>query len=299
MEIKFVNQNQEPLKLKTFLSQQKISRRLLAKIKYAGGTLLVNKTKVTVRALLYPGDEVKLILPPEKNRQHELIASYVPIDILYEDADFLVVQKPAHVASIPSILHSDDSLINRVYGYYKLKNYQGILPHIVTRLDRDTSGLVLFAKHRYAHALLDEQLRNHQVKKTYLAILSGHIDFSSKEIIQPIARCHDSTMKRQVDKDGQYAHTSLKVIEHLVDATVCLVQLHTGRTHQIRVHCAYLNHPLIGDSLYGGQIKMPLQRQALHCHQLTFYHPFKQKIVTFTSLLPYDMQMYLKKERRN
>ena len=293
MEIKFITHTPYNLKLKTFLEQQGISRRLLAKIKYDGGDLLVNGQSQTVRAILKQNDVIKIVLPPEKNRKHPMIPSYVPLDILYEDRDFLIVNKPARVASIPSLLHPNDSLINRVFGYYQIRGYQGILPHIVTRLDRDTSGIVLFAKHRYAHALMDAQLRERRVQKVYLAILSGQVNFETKEITAPIARCNDSTMKREVNENGQFAWTTLTVTQRLQTATLCSIKLHTGRTHQIRVHCAYLGYPLIGDGLYGGLDKMPLQRQGLHCHSLTFYHPFQKQWVNFLSPLPEDMNNFL------
>lgn len=295
MEIKFTYLGQEPLRLKTFLAQQGISRRLLAKIKYDGGALLVNGVAKNVLTMLYFATEVKIIFPPEKNRKQELIASYVPIEIVYEDRDFLIVNKPPHVASIPSILHPNDSLINRVYGYYKMRNYQGIIPHIVTRLDRDTSGLVLFAKHRYAHALLNEQLQAKQVKKQYIAIAQGKANFQDLEVKAPIGRCEQSLIKREVKKDGQFAHTTLHVKQTFADITVFNVDLHTGKTHQIRVHCAYLGHPLVGDDLYGGRRQMPLQRQALHCAYLSFYHPFKKQKMEFKAQLPFDMLRFLEK----
>lgn len=293
MEIKYLYTGSTPIKLKTFLTQQGISRRLLAKIKYAGGDLLVNGISHNVLVTLMPQTEVKIIFPPEKNRKEELIASYVPLDILYEDRDFLIVNKPAKVASIPSILHPADSLINRVYGYYKMRDYDDIIPHIVTRLDRDTSGLVLFAKHRYAHALLNEQLKNKQVIKKYLALVHGHVSYTQLDIKAPIARCADSTMKREVSPNGQFAHTSLKVKQIFADTTLLELQLHTGRTHQIRVHCAHLGYPLVGDDLYGGKIQMPIQRQALHCYKLIFYHPFKQQMLAFDAKLPSDMLSFL------
>ena len=209
----------------------------------------------------------------------------------------MVIDKPARVATSPSRLHPVDSLVNRVAGYYDLRGYQGIIPHVATRLDRDTSGLVLFAKHRLAHALLDQQLRQHAIDKRYWALLTGSVTWTKLEVNQPIARLATSTMKRGVAADGKAALTDFEVIHRLGKATLCQVKLHTGRTHQIRVHSQYLGHPLVGDELYGGNIELPLQRQALHCQQLSFYHPFLEKQLRFVSELPADMQGYIEKNR--
>lgn len=297
MEIKWTYQEQAPIKLKTFLKQKGLSRRLLATIRNDNGQVEVNGKSGRIVDKLYPNDQVWLRLPVEKNRKQSLAKSYVPLKIIYEDRDFLIIDKPARVATIPSRLHPVDSLVNRVAGYYDLRGYQGIIPHVATRLDRDTSGLVLFAKHRLAHALLDQQLRQHEIDKRYWALLTGPVTWTKLEVNQPIARLATSTMKRGVAADGKAALTDFEVIQRLGKATLCQVKLHTGRTHQIRVHSQYLGHPLVGDELYGGNIELPLQRQALHCQQLSFYHPFLEKQLRFVSELPADMQGYIEKNR--
>ena len=297
MEIKWTYQEQAPIKLNRFLKQKGLSRRLLATIRNDNGQVEVNGKSGRIVDKLYPNDQVWLRLPVEKNRKQSLAKSYVPLKIIYEDRDFLVIDKPARVATIPSRLHPVDSLVNRVAGYYDLRGYQGIIPHVATRLDRDTSGLVLFAKHRLAHALLDQQLRQHEIDKRYWALLTGPVTWTKLEVNQPIARLATSTMKRGVAADGKAALTDFEVIQRLGKATLCRVKLHTGRTHQIRVHSQYLGHPLVGDELYGGNIELPLQRQALHCQQLSFYHPFLEKQLRFVSELPADMQGYIEKNR--
>ena len=297
MEITWTYQEQAPIKLKTFLKKKGLSRRLLATIRNDNGQVEVNGKSGRIVDKLYPNDQVWLRLPVEKNRKQSLAKSYVPLKIIYEDRDFLVIDKPARVATIPSRLHPVDSLVKRVAGYYDLRGYQGIIPHVATRLDRDTSGLVLFAKHRLAHALLDQQLRQHEIDKRYWALLTGPVTWTKLEVNQPIARLATSTMKRGVAADGKAALTDFEVIQRLGKATLCQVKLHTGRTHQIRVHSQYLGHPLVGDELYGGNIELPLQRQALHCQQLRFYHPFLEKQLRFVSELPADMQGYIEKNR--
>ena len=297
MEISWQYQGANWQKLKTFLKQKGLSRRLLATIRNDNGQILVNGKSGRVVDKVVPGDYVTIVLPYEVNRKAPLAKSYVPIDIIYEDRDFLLVNKTAHVATIPSILHPNDSLVNRVAGYYELRGYKGLIPHVATRLDRDTSGLVLFAKHRLAHALLDQQLRQHTIDKRYYALLTGNLTLNQLAVNQPIARKSDSVIKREVRDDGKSALTEYFVADRLQNATGCQIKLHTGRTHQIRVHSEYIGHPLVGDNLYGGKIAMPLQRQALHCYKLTFYHPFLERNVIFTSPLPADISRYIEKNR--
>lgn len=296
MKINWTYKGEEPIKLKTFIKNEGISRHLMAKVRHDNGKVIVNGIENPHFNQITKGSQVTIVLPPEKNRKNELIPSYVPLDIVYEDHDFLIINKPPHLLSIPSIPQPYDSLVNRVYGYYKLRGYQGIVPHIVTRLDRDTTGLVLFAKHRYAHALLTQKTK-HPIKKIYYAILSGDFPQDHLLINEPIGRVPDSLIQRQVISTGRTSQTELWVKEHLKNCTLCKLQLHTGRTHQIRVHCSYLGYPLVGDTLYGGKIQMPLQRQALHCQHLEFYHPFTKQKMVFETPLPTDMQSYLTKHQ--
>jgi len=205
----------------------------------------------------------------------------------------LVLNKPFGIASIPSAIHSN-TLANFVKGYYVKQGYENQQVHIVTRLDKDTSGVMLFAKHGYAHARLDKQLQSKTIQKRYYALVkgSGKLD-PVGEIIAPIARDEDSIITRKVAKGGKYAHTSYQVVQsfgniHLVD-----IQLHTGRTHQIRVHFSHIGFPLLGDDLYGGSLEDGIERQALHCHRLSYYHPFLEVELVIESPLPPDFQAVL------
>lgn len=295
MQISWEYVESSPIKIRTFLKLKGVSRRLLTKVRYRGGHILLNGKEGRKTDKMCTNDRLTLILPPE-NSKNSLIPSYVPLDVLYEDRDFLIVNKPPGVASIPSPLHPTDSLVNRVWGYYQLKQYRGIIPHIVTRLDRDTSGIVLFAKHCYAHSLLDVQLKCHRVQKYYLAILTGQLKNQHVLINLPIDRDPSSIIKRQVTDKGVNASSEIQQVQCLREAyTLCRIQLHTGKTHQIRVHCSYLGHPLVGDSLYGGQRHVPVQRQALHCEQLIFKHPFLDKVINIKCNLPRDMQIFIQK----
>lgn len=297
MRISWQYDGDEPVKLRTFIHHQGISRHLMAKVRNDGGKVLINGEENRRIDKIDPQTEVTIEFPPEENRKNDLIPSYVPLKILYEDRDFLIIDKPAHVNSIPSIPQRKDSLVNRVAGYYRLRGYDDIIPHIVTRLDRDTSGVALFAKHRYAHALLSKQMEKHAIKKTYYALLSGNLKQDHLIIDRQIGRVPGSLIERQVvDQGGQAAQTELWVRERFDDCTVCDVRLHTGRTHQIRVHCKSIGFPLVADTLYGGKVHLPLQRQGLHCRQIEFYHPFKKQMMKFTSPIPEDIKGYLEIE---
>lgn len=285
MRFEFISD--EHVKVKTFLKKHEVSKSLLAKVKFRGGDIRVNGIPQNATYLLNIGDQVAIDIPPEEGFE-TLEAIEYPLDILYEDEHFLVLNKPFGVASIPSVNHSN-TIANFIKGYYVKQDYENQQVHIVTRLDRDTSGLMLFAKHGYAHARLDKQLQRKAIEKRYFALVKGdnHLE-PEGDIIAPIARDEDSIITRRVAKGGKYAHTFYRVVAsygniHLVD-----IRLHTGRTHQIRVHFAHLGFPLLGDDLYGGSLEDGIQRQALHCHFLSFYHPFLEKQLELTSPLPDD-----------
>lgn len=294
LEINWISHQPQKIKIKSFLKHQGVSRRLLTAVRHHGGCLLLNGQNCRKVDCIFPGDQLTLGLPAENSPN--LQPSFVPIEVCYEDRDYLIINKPARVASIPSPLHPNDSLVNRIWGYYQIRGYQNIIPHIVTRLDRDTSGLVLIAKHRFAHSLLNDSLKV-KVQKDYAAILTGRIQHFHSLIALPLTRDPNSLIKRQVAKnDGQPATTELWLQQNFAQAAFCYLRLHTGRTHQIRVHCAYLGHPLIGDTLYGGKINQVLQRQALHCYRLKFQQPLSNKMIEITCQLPKDMKNYLLKQ---
>lgn len=282
----------EHVKVKTFLKKHEVSKSLLAKIKFRGGDILVNGVHQNATYLLDIGDEVVIEIPAEEGFE-TLAAVDEPLTIVHEDEHFLVLNKPFGVASIPSVNHSN-TMANFVKGYYVKQDYENQQVHIVTRLDRDTSGLMLFAKHGYAHARLDKQLQKKSIEKRYFALVKGKGELAKEgEIIAPIARDEDSIITRRVAKGGKYAHTSYRVVAsygeiHLVD-----IRLHTGRTHQIRVHFSHIGFPLLGDDLYGGSLAEGMERQALHCHSLSFYHPFIDSQLELECPLPDDFQLLI------
>lgn len=290
MQFQYIYEKTEGQQLKYFLKEQGISKGLLAKIKFQGGQIAVNDRIENVLYQLKAQDVVQITIPDEGEHETVLLDE-TPIDIVYEDAHLLVVNKPANVASIPAQYHPNGTMANRVKAYYKQQNYANQVIHVVTRLDRDTSGLMVFAKHGFAHAKLDVQLRNKQFVKRYQALVTGNIaQLQNHALIDlPIARDYDSLLKRKIDDSGKQAKTEYWLEKRNQELALVDIQLHTGRTHQIRVHFAAIGCPLRGDELYGGLVDETMNRQALHCYELQFTHPFTQKSLHFTQALPQDM----------
>lgn len=285
----FLGENE--MTVKEFLKQKKLPRNFIKEVKMSGDIRL-NGQHVTVRALLKPNDVLELIAPDEQ--AHETVrVSNVPIEIVYEDADVLIVNKPSGVVSIPSRFDPDTSIANRVKGYYVRQGYKDQVVHIVTRLDKDTTGLMIIAKHRLAHALIDRQIRHRTMDKIYHCI-TFKTDWPEHGVVEaPIGRQSDSIITREVREDGQYAKTEYWLMQQLQDSALMRIKLHTGRTHQIRVHMAYLGGVLVGDDLYGGQKVLPILRQALHCSELSFRHPMTDELLQIKLDLPDDMAQWV------
>ncbi len=276
--------------LREYLAGKNISKSALADIKFKGGFLLVNQQEVTVRYILKTGDQVTVIFPTEIGSE-QLVGEKIPLSIVYEDEYVMVVEKPAGMSTIPSREHPSGSLANAIIGHYEQIGHLATV-HIVTRLDRDTSGLVLIAKHRHIHHLFSLSKSIKTVERKYKALVTGVITPLAGTVEEPIGRMDNSIIKREVRKDGQYACTEYNTLHLLELCSLVDLKLQTGRTHQIRVHMAYLGHPLIGDDLYGGSRQL-INRQALHCYSLKFLHPITGEELSFESELPEDMMQLI------
>lgn len=275
--------------VKSFLTSKGISKRLLAKLKFQGGEIKVNGESSRVRMPVQDGDHVSITLPKEEPNPY-LLASDKELDILYEDDHFLIINKPTGAAAVPSPLYANDTMANRVKGYCERQNYFHQTIHVVNRLDRDTSGVMLFAKHTLAHAHLDALLKTNALYREYVVFVDGVVHDAHGTIDAPIGRESDSIIKRAVIEDGKPSLTEYWVKERFTQATSLKVQLHTGRTHQIRVHFSHINHPLIGETLYKGSSEdVKIDRQALHCGKVTFKHPFTQENMIIEAPLPDDL----------
>ncbi|WP_125581807.1 RluA family pseudouridine synthase [Levilactobacillus cerevisiae] len=298
ISFKWTVTGESPVHVRTVLMAHGVTRTFLKQVKFHGGVITLDGREVRVIAMAQPGQTVGLQLPPEPANDH-VSTSFKPLDILYEDPHFLVVNKPAKMASVPSHLYPDDTLANRVKGHLTMIHAPSTVTHIVTRLDRETSGVVLFAKHHFAHSILDKQLKDSQLDKRYIALATGCIAADHQLIDAPIGRAAGSFIKRTVRPDGRPAQTELWVRARSKTATLLAIKLHTGKTHQIRVHCQSIGHPLVGDWLYGKQTNPWIHRQALHCARLRFYQPFLGEWITCYAPLPVDMATVITNELVN
>jgi len=290
--MKWTIQNKDDGKLlRDFLRNgQGFSRRILKSLIYDGGRILVNEKQVNLRHIIKTGDCITIEFPEEKKWIH-MSPENIPINIIYEDESILVINKEAGIATIPSANHRNNTIANGVLYHY-LKNDIPYTVHVVTRLDRDTSGLLLIAKHRYSHSILSASQKQEKVKRKYYAITEGTLQDKKGRIDANIGRKDGSIIERVVRSDGQRAITNYQVVKENNLYSLVDVQLETGRTHQIRVHFSHVGNPLVGDDLYGGSNDV-ITRQALHCYSISFEHPESKKWMTFTIDLPEDMRKIL------
>lgn len=278
------------LLLREFLHEKGISKRTLTATKYGGGKLTVNGVERNVRHPLHLGDEVQVVFPPEE-MSTGLTVEEGQLDIIYEDEAIIIINKPPGQSTIPSRDHPVGTIANFVAGKFAIDRTPATV-HVVTRLDRDTSGLICIAKNRHIHHLLGQQMTNSGFYRQYEAVVEGHLQEDTFKIEASIGRKDGSIIERTVREDGQYACTDVQVLGrfnnrgHLL-TKVALV-LHTGRTHQIRVHMQWAGHPLAGDDLYGGS-RLLIPRQALHCASIGFTHPLTGEKMEFGSVIPNDM----------
>lgn len=265
MQFTFTYRAAQATTVKRLLAQQGVSHRLLKKL-FDASAVRVNGAVVR-NAALPAGTAVTFSLPPETG----IVASAGPLTVVAENANWLIVNKPAGLASVPGPSNPDDSLLNRTAGYLERAGIVGPGPAVITRLDRDTTGLVLVAKHSYAQGRLDALGVNAQVEKRYLAVVSGTLE-ASGHIDLPLAKAADG-IHREVRADGQAAQTDFTRVVQGPHAALVRVHLLTGRTHQIRAHFASQGHPVVGDALYGGDTSR-YHTQLLQASELSFSDPF-------------------------
>ena len=285
MEFTWQNEGKQQT-LKKFLAARGVSHRLMGKIRRRKGAVLVDGKKVPFGTVLHQNEQVTLVLPEEK--------PVIKIEVLYEDANWLLVAKPAGLTSVPGPSNREDTLVNRVKYYLERNGRKNVVPHIITRLDRYTSGVVLLAKHSFAQGLIDKQVSNHEFDKRYYAIVAGQITKQHGLIEAPLKRKEGENFQI-VSPDGRQAVTEYWLKANLAGGSLVEVKLHTGRTHQIRVHFQSKGHPLLGDELYKGPLDMGIERQALHAYHLAFNDPFTNKRLVVEAPLPSDMKSVLAK----
>ena len=260
--------------------------------------VLVNGKKAKPSYKVQENDQITL--EEEKPKEIELKAQEIPIEIIYEDDDIIVVNKPKGLVVHPANGNPDGTLVNAIMAICKdsLSGIGGeIRPGIVHRIDKDTSGILIIAKNDKAHINLSEQIKNHEVEKTYIAVVRGLVKENEATINMPIGRSTKDRKKMAVVKDGKQAITHFKVLQRYPEdnCTMLEVKIETGRTHQIRVHLSHIGYPIIGDTTYSnGKNKWGIQGQVLHAKSLKFKHTLTGKEMYLEAELPKEIKMFEK-----
>lgn len=283
-----ISEEQAFLTVQQFLQSKGYSHRLVVHLKHTPLGLFVAKEPVPMTHRLQPG-EVLTVNLTEKENSLNIVPVQLPLDIIYEDEDILVINKDAGVPIHPSPGHYDNTLANGVAWYF-LEKGQPFTYRAVNRLDRDTTGLLILAKHMLSACILSSQMKDRRICREYLALVQGRLP-ESGTITAPIARREKSVIERQVDYEkGKDACTHFRCLsynrEH--DLSLASLWLETGRTHQIRVHLKFAGHPLPGDFLYNPDYRY-IARQPLHSYKLSFTHPITDQEMEFRAELPEDM----------
>lgn len=279
--------------IKDFLLSNNISSKAISTLKKQVDGILVNGKGQFTNYKLQPNDILSINLD-ENNDYENIIATKMDLNILYEDDDIVIVNKSADITVHPSKKYFTNSLVNGLTYYYQNKNMDVKL-HCITRLDKETSGCVLFAKNRIAANCLSNMVKQKEISKTYLSLASGKVSKQHFLISAPISRISKGNILRCVDfQTGKEALTECFLLEYYPSNDISLLKclLHTGRTHQIRVHLQYINHPIVSDSLYNKSCNL-LLRQGLHCYNIRFIHPISHQLIDVTSQLPADLKQVL------
>ena len=266
-----------------------LSDRLIIKLKQAK-QIYLNNNFAFVNQKLKVGDTILVDLDFEETCDN-IVPIKMDLDILYEDDGLLIVNKQPFIPIHPSMDHYEDSLSNGVkYYFISIDLKRKIRP--VNRLDKNTSGIVIFAKNEYIQESLIKQMKSNIFKKEYIAIVEGIIDKKEQIIDAPIARKDDSIIERCVAINGDSAVTEIELIKNYGNYSLIKCNLKTGRTHQIRVHTSYIGHPILGDDLYGTKSEL-INRQALHAYRIKFIHPITKKEIEIEAKIPKDIEALL------
>ena len=299
----YIVKEEKGQRLDTYISnKEKEITRTSAQRLIEEGNILVNKTKQKVSYKIKENDVILIEIP--KPKEIELKAQQIPIEIIYEDKDIIGVNKPKGMVVHPANGNPDGTLVNAIMAICKnsLSGIGGeIRPGIVHRIDKDTSGLLIVAKNDISHVKMSEQIKNHEVKKTYIALARGIIKENEATINMPIGRSNTDRKKMAVTRNGKNAITHIKVIKRYENKyTLLQVNIETGRTHQIRVHLSNIGHPIIGDYIYSnGKNEFGVIGQCLHAQKLEFKHPITQKEMKLEAPLPQYFKEVIQKLDKN
>ena len=280
-----------PLPVSYFLKQKGFSSQNLVQLKKDPSAVLANGIPCFMNHILQPGDTLTLHIR-EDHSSEKIPPVNLPLNIVYEDADLMVINKPAGMPIHPSMNNYTNSMANALAWYYQQQNKPFIF-RCSNRLDRDTSGLTVVAKHLVSGNILSCMVRDHKIDREYLALVRGHVTPPTGTIHAPLARKGGTIIERIVDfEHGETAVTHYHTLSEKNGHSLVSLHLETGRTHQIRVHMKHLGFPLIGDYLYNPDMEY-MTRQALHSHKLIFKHPITGEPMRFTAPLPDDMLQVL------
>ena len=302
MEIvkKVVTENENGMRLDAAVSiiNEEISRNVAQNLIKEGKILLDEKVakasaKVKTNQVISMPDNVG------QKIDEKLVAEDIPLDIIYEDDDIIVINKPKDMVVHPAAGNWSGTLVNAMLGKHELSDENGeFRPGIVHRLDKNTTGVMVVAKNNNAHAKLAKQIQEHNFKKIYVALVKGVIKENEAIIELPIGRHPTDRKKMAVVKDGRYAYTKIKVLERFNGYTYIEVELKTGRTHQIRVHTSYIGYPIVGDDTYSnGKNPFGVTSQMLHSRTLGITHPTTGEYMEFNAPIPEEFENVLKKLR--
>lgn len=292
MQITF---DDSPIRLDIFLHEKYPERtRSFLKNLIVGGEVLVNEKSVKAGFELKSGDVIDINFPEPVST--EIKPEKIDLDIVYEDDYFAVINKPKNMVVHPAVKNYSGTLVNALlYNIKDLSGINGVVrPGIVHRLDKDTSGLIVVAKNDFAHVELSKEISTKECRRIYRAVVEGNLKSDTGEVITNIARSKKNRLKMAVSDEGKLAHTKYRVLNHFNKFDYVEFELKTGRTHQIRVHCEYLHHPIVGDQLYGSKTeKMYKYGQMLHAYKLILRHPKTNEVMEFTAPIPAYMQDFI------
>ena len=282
-----IDEDSAGLRVEQFLHRKRYSGQNLSEIKRMPKSILVNGVHYYMRQELSTGDHLQVRIC-EKQNSEKIPPTKLPLDIIYEDEDLLVLNKPAGMPIHPSLNNYTNSIANALAYYFQSQGKPFIF-RCCNRLDRDTSGLTIVSKHLVSGSILSDMTKYREVHREYLAIARGSVTPSEGTIQAPLGRKEGTIIERTVDwEHGEDAVTHYKVVKEANGHSLVSLRLETGRTHQIRIHMKYLGYPLIGDYLYNPDMEY-MTRQALHSHHMEFTHPITGEHMSFTAPLPEDM----------
>lgn len=286
-----IDEADDGLRIEQYLRRKGYSGQNLAEIKRMPKSVLVNGEHYYMKQELNTGDHLSIHICETKCSE-KIPPIQIPLDIVYEDEDIIVINKPAGMPIHPSLNNYTNSMANALAWYYQEQGKPFIF-RCCNRLDRDTSGLTVVAKHLVSGNILSDMVRRRDIHREYLAIVRGHVSPEAGTINAPLARKPGTIIERTVDwEQGETAITHYRLVEERNGHSLVSLRLETGRTHQIRIHMKYLGYPLIGDYLYNPDMEY-IGRQALHSHRLSFTHPITGEPMEFTAPLPKDMEKVL------